>query len=40
MKYTFYQNTGKFIGGEGQYFINTHGYSGNGKGYLNPDAQC
>ena len=40
MVYRFYQNTGKFVGGEGLYQINTHGYSGNGKGYLNPDAQC
>lgn len=40
MTYYYYQNTGKFRGGSGAYVINTMGYSGNGKGYLNPDYQC
>ena len=40
MTYTYYQNTGRFIGGSGDYKIDTHGYSGQGKGYMNPDAQC
>eukprot|EP00919_Chromeraceae_sp_WS-2016_P017257 GHVR01041191.1.p1 GENE.GHVR01041191.1~~GHVR01041191.1.p1 ORF type:complete len:119 (-),score=4.58 GHVR01041191.1:302-658(-) len=40
MTYHYYQNTGRIIGGEGNYYINTHGYSGQGKGYLNPDYQC
>ena len=38
--YTFYQNTGHFIGGSGSWAVNTHGYSGAGDGYLNPDYQC
>jgi hypothetical protein len=40
MTYYYYQNTGKFIGGVGNYSINTYGYSGQGKGYMNPDYQC
>lgn len=40
MTYYFYQNTGKLIGGTGNYSIKTMGYSGQGKGYLNPDYQC
>ncbi len=28
MHYTYYQNTGHFIGGSGEWAINTHGYSG------------
>eukprot|EP00919_Chromeraceae_sp_WS-2016_P017258 GHVR01041192.1.p1 GENE.GHVR01041192.1~~GHVR01041192.1.p1 ORF type:complete len:127 (-),score=4.55 GHVR01041192.1:1232-1612(-) len=40
MTYHYYQNTGRIIGGEGNYYIDTHGYSGQGKGYLNPDYQC
>lgn len=40
MTYTFYQNTGRFIGGSGDFYIDTHGYSGRDKGYLNPDEQC
>ena len=34
--YTFYQNTGHFIGGSGEWHIDTHGYSGKGEGLLNP----
>lgn len=37
MTYKFYQNTGRFVGGSGQSSIDTKGYSGRGKGYLNPD---
>ncbi len=37
MTYTYYQKTGRFVGGSGDYKIDTHGYSGQGKGYLNPD---
>jgi hypothetical protein len=40
MTYRYYQNTGKFIGGSGDYFINTTGYSGAGEGKMNPDHQC
>jgi hypothetical protein len=40
MVYYFYQNTGRFIGGEGLYAINTLTYSGQGEGYLNPALQC
>jgi len=40
MTYYYYQNTGRLIGGSGDYAINTHGYSGQGEGYLNPDMQC
>ena len=40
MTYYFYQNTGRFHGGSGDYAINTHGYSGQGAGYLNPAYQC
>ncbi len=36
MTYTYYQNTGHFIGGSGAYEINTHGYSGQHEGYMNP----
>jgi hypothetical protein len=38
--YTFYQKTGRFRGGSGPWAIDVHGYSGQGSGYLNPDAQC
>jgi hypothetical protein len=38
--YTYYQRTGRFIGGTGEFKIDTKGYSGQGKGYLNPDEQC
>jgi hypothetical protein len=37
LTYTFYQKTGRFVGGSGAYAIDTHAYSGQGKGYLNPD---
>jgi hypothetical protein len=37
MNYYYYQNTGRFRGGRAEYAINTMGYSGQGKGYLNPD---
>jgi hypothetical protein len=40
MTYTYYQKTGRFVGGSGNFSIDTHGYSGTGKGYLNPDEQC
>lgn len=40
MTYTFYQNTGRFIGGFGDSYIDTYGYSGHDKGYLNPDEEC
>lgn len=40
MTYTFYQNSGRLVGGQGEYAINTKGYSGQGEGYLNPDLQC
>lgn len=40
MTYTFYQDTGRFIGGTGDSHIDTHGYSGRDKGYLNPDEEC
>jgi len=36
MTYYYYQNTGRFHGGSGEYAVNTHGYSGQGKGYNNP----
>jgi len=31
MNYTFYINTGHFVGGSGKYAIDTYGYSGNGN---------
>jgi hypothetical protein len=37
MVYTYYQRTGRLVGGSGDYRIDTKGYSGQGKGYLNPD---
>lgn len=40
MSYTYYQKTGRFVGGSGEYKIDTKAYSGKGKGYLNPDEQC
>lgn len=40
MTYHYYQNTGRFVGGSGEYAINTHGYSGQGEGYNNPAKQC
>ena len=40
MHYTYYQNTGHFIGGSGEWAINTHGYSGQGAGLMNPAKQC
>ncbi len=38
--YTYYQNTGHFIGGSGEWHVNTYGYSGQGSGYMNPKEQC
>ena len=38
--YTYYQNTGHFIGGSGEWHIDTHGYSGQGSGYMNPKEEC
>ena len=40
MTYTYYQNSGHFIGGSGEWRINTHGYSGAGAGFMNPAKQC
>lgn len=40
MTYHFYQNTGRFKGGSGNYAINALAYSGQGAGYLNPAMQC
>ena len=40
MTFYYYQKTGKLVGGSGNSTINTHGYSGQGAGYLNPDMQC
>ena len=40
LTYYYYQNTGRFRGGAGEWAINTLGYSGQGAGYLNPDYQC
>lgn len=30
MTFTYYQKTGKLVGGSGNYVVNTHGYSGQG----------
>jgi hypothetical protein len=38
--YIFHQKTGVFTGGSGKWAISTKGYSGNGKGRLNPAMQC
>jgi hypothetical protein len=38
-EYTYHQSTGVFIGGQGEWKINTTGYSGNGKGRNNPEMQ-
>ena len=38
--YTYYQNTGHFIGGTGEWHIDTRGYSGSGQGLMNPTMQC
>ena len=40
MTYHYYQNTGRFVGGSGEYAVNTHAYSGQGEGYNNPAKQC
>lgn len=40
MTFTFYQDTGRFTGGSGDSRIDTHGYSGKDRGYLNPDEEC
>lgn len=40
MSYTYYQRSGRLVGGSGEFSIDTKGYSGKGKGYLNPDEQC
>lgn len=44
MQFTFYQDTGRFVGGTGQFAVNTFGYSGNNTdgvdGRNNPQAQC
>jgi hypothetical protein len=38
MTYTFFQKTGKFIGGSGEYRIESYAYSGLGK-YVNDPTQ-
>ena len=38
--YTYYQDTGKFVGGSGEWAIDTHGYSGNSEGRNDPTKQC
>ncbi|KRX05891.1 hypothetical protein PPERSA_03828 [Pseudocohnilembus persalinus] len=40
--YTFYQDSGRFVGGskENDSYIETYGYSGNEEGRNNPDDQC
>ncbi len=42
MTYYYYQDTGHFIGGEGEYYINTYGYSGDSAhgGRNEPTKQC
>ena len=40
MTYTFYQNTGHFLGGQSDWAVDTYAYSGAGDGYLNPQMQC
>lgn len=40
MTYYYYQNTGRFKGGSGEWAVNTLGYSGQGAGYNNPAYQC
>jgi hypothetical protein len=40
MTYHYYQNTGRFKGGSGEYAIDTLAYSGQGEGYNNPAKQC
>jgi hypothetical protein len=40
MSFTYYQRTGRLVGGTGEFHIDTHGYSGQDKGYLNPEEQC
>jgi hypothetical protein len=40
MTYTYYQDTGHFLGGSSNWTINTHGYSGQGQGKNNPTMQC
>jgi hypothetical protein len=40
MTYHYYQKTGRFRGGSGEYAVNTLGYSGQGSGYNNPASQC
>ncbi len=40
MTYTYYQNTGRFIGGKDGFEINVHGYSGQKEGYMDPEKQC
>jgi hypothetical protein len=40
MTYVYYQKSGRLVGGSGEYKIDAFGYSGQGKGYLNPDEEC
>jgi hypothetical protein len=35
--YTFYQDTGRFIGGSGDAYVDTFGYSGKDDGRNNPE---
>ena len=38
--YIYYQDTGHFVGGSGQYAVDTYAYSGLGDGYNNPSMTC
>ena len=38
--YTYYQDTGRFVGGSGEWAIDTHGYSGSPAGRNDPTKQC
>ena len=38
--YTYYQNTGRFVGGSEEWAIDTHGYSGSTEGKNKPESQC
>ena len=39
-KYTYYQNTGRMVGGSGEWKVDTHGYSGSSQGRNKPSMQC
>jgi len=40
MTFTFYINTGRLVGGSGEFHIDTRGYSGAGSLANNPAATC